>query len=163
VLLRETDEQVEALRQLGVEATPLPEQPVQVAGNSFAFADAVRAQATAEAAPSVAERVPALREMVRQEASTRPGTSGSRRSCAATSPTGWTSCRPSPACTWPHTCANRRTSARSSTAPRTPGRVEDLRSYYGDGPGEPGLALGYGAIELDSIEPGPRRLAACWP
>jgi GntR family transcriptional regulator/MocR family aminotransferase len=41
--------------------------------------------------------------------------------------------------------------------------VEDLRTYYGDGPGEPGLALGYGAIELDRIEPGLRRLAACWP
>jgi GntR family transcriptional regulator/MocR family aminotransferase len=40
--------------------------------------------------------------------------------------------------------------------------VEDLASYYGDGPGEPGLALGYGGIELDKIEPGLRRLAACW-
>jgi GntR family transcriptional regulator/MocR family aminotransferase len=40
--------------------------------------------------------------------------------------------------------------------------VEDLRTYYGDGPGEPGLALGYGGIELDQIEPGLRRLAACW-
>jgi GntR family transcriptional regulator/MocR family aminotransferase len=41
--------------------------------------------------------------------------------------------------------------------------VEDLRSYYGFGPGAPGLALGYGGIELESIEPGLRRLAACWP
>jgi serine protease AprX len=52
VLVRGTDEQVEALRQSAVEATPLPEQPVQVAGNSFAFADAVRAQNTAEMTPS---------------------------------------------------------------------------------------------------------------
>jgi GntR family transcriptional regulator / MocR family aminotransferase len=41
--------------------------------------------------------------------------------------------------------------------------VEDLRSYYGFGPGAPGLALGYGGIELDQIEPGLRRFAACWP
>ncbi len=41
--------------------------------------------------------------------------------------------------------------------------VEDLASYYGEGPGEPGLALGYGGIELEKIEPGLRRLAACWP
>jgi GntR family transcriptional regulator/MocR family aminotransferase len=41
--------------------------------------------------------------------------------------------------------------------------VEDLRSYYGFGPGTPGLALGYGGIELDQIEPGLRRFAACWP
>ncbi len=52
VLVRGTDEQVAALQQAGVEATPLPEQPVQVAGNSFAFADAVLAQDTAEVAPS---------------------------------------------------------------------------------------------------------------
>jgi GntR family transcriptional regulator / MocR family aminotransferase len=41
--------------------------------------------------------------------------------------------------------------------------VEDLGAYHGDGPGEPGLALGFGAIELDKIEPGLRRLAECWP
>jgi GntR family transcriptional regulator/MocR family aminotransferase len=41
--------------------------------------------------------------------------------------------------------------------------VEDLGSYYGEGPGRPGLALGYGGIELDGIEPGLRRLAGCWP
>jgi serine protease AprX len=44
VLVRGTDEQVARLRESGVEATPLPEQPVQVAGNSFRFADAVAAQ-----------------------------------------------------------------------------------------------------------------------
>jgi len=42
-------------------------------------------------------------------------------------------------------------------------RVEDLRTYHGEGPGRPGLALGYGAIELDAIEPGLARLAAAWP
>ncbi|HWM06678.1 MAG TPA: PLP-dependent aminotransferase family protein [Actinophytocola sp.] len=40
--------------------------------------------------------------------------------------------------------------------------VENLGAYYGEGPGLPGLALGYGAIELDKIEPGLLRLAACW-
>jgi GntR family transcriptional regulator / MocR family aminotransferase len=42
-------------------------------------------------------------------------------------------------------------------------RVEDLRTYHGEGPGRPGVALGYGAIELDAIAPGLARLAACWP
>jgi GntR family transcriptional regulator/MocR family aminotransferase len=41
--------------------------------------------------------------------------------------------------------------------------VEDLRSYYGFGPGTPGFALGYGGVELDQIEPGLARFAACWP
>ncbi|MPZ82740.1 MAG: aminotransferase class I/II-fold pyridoxal phosphate-dependent enzyme [Actinophytocola sp.] len=40
--------------------------------------------------------------------------------------------------------------------------VESLADYYGEGPGEPGLALGYGAIELDRIEPGLSLLAGCW-
>jgi GntR family transcriptional regulator/MocR family aminotransferase len=42
-------------------------------------------------------------------------------------------------------------------------RVENLATYYGDGPGEPGLALGYGGIELDRIAPGLERLGTCWP
>jgi GntR family transcriptional regulator / MocR family aminotransferase len=40
--------------------------------------------------------------------------------------------------------------------------VESLAAYYA-GPGEPGLALGYGAVDLDLVEPGLRRLAECWP
>lgn len=40
--------------------------------------------------------------------------------------------------------------------------VESLADYYGEGPGEPGFALGYGAVELDKIEPGLRLLAGCW-
>ncbi|HEX2133908.1 MAG TPA: PLP-dependent aminotransferase family protein [Actinophytocola sp.] len=41
--------------------------------------------------------------------------------------------------------------------------VENLGAYHAVGAGEPGLALGYGAVELDRIEPGLRRLAECWP
>ncbi len=41
--------------------------------------------------------------------------------------------------------------------------VENLAAYHGEGPGEPGLAIGYGAVELDDIEPGLRRLSECWP
>lgn len=52
VLVRGTDEQVGRLQRSGVEATPLPDQPVQVAGNSFAFADAVAAQGSVEVAPA---------------------------------------------------------------------------------------------------------------
>lgn len=44
LLVQGTDEQAQRLTELGVEATPLPEQPVQVTGASFAFEDAVRAQ-----------------------------------------------------------------------------------------------------------------------
>jgi GntR family transcriptional regulator / MocR family aminotransferase len=39
--------------------------------------------------------------------------------------------------------------------------VESLGAYYGSGPGRPGLAIGFGAVELDRIEPGLRRLADC--
>jgi GntR family transcriptional regulator/MocR family aminotransferase len=42
-------------------------------------------------------------------------------------------------------------------------RVENLANYYAEGSGEPGLALGYGGIELDRIAPGLARLATCWP
>ncbi|OLF19429.1 MocR-like pyridoxine biosynthesis transcription factor PdxR [Actinophytocola xanthii] len=38
--------------------------------------------------------------------------------------------------------------------------VESLGGYHAEGPGRPGLAIGYGAIELDRVEPGLRRLAA---
>lgn len=41
--------------------------------------------------------------------------------------------------------------------------VESLAAYYSSGRGEPALALGYGAIDLNDIEPGLRRLAECWP
>jgi hypothetical protein len=48
MLVRGTDDQLGALTGRGVEVTTLPEQATQVAGSSFAFADAVRAQ---DAAP----------------------------------------------------------------------------------------------------------------
>jgi serine protease AprX len=48
LLVRGTDDQLEALTGRGVETTALPEQATQVAGASFEFADAVRAQ---DAAP----------------------------------------------------------------------------------------------------------------
>lgn len=41
--------------------------------------------------------------------------------------------------------------------------VESLGTYYADGSGEPGLALGFGAISLDRIEPGLGLLADVWP
>jgi len=44
LLVRGTDEQARRLPELGIEAAPLSEQPVQVTGASFAFEDAVRAQ-----------------------------------------------------------------------------------------------------------------------
>lgn len=44
LLVRGTDEQAQRLTEQGIEATPLPEQRVQVTGTSFAFSDAVRAQ-----------------------------------------------------------------------------------------------------------------------
>ena len=42
LLVRGTDAQVDRLTADGIESTPLPEEPVQVTGASFAFADAVR-------------------------------------------------------------------------------------------------------------------------
>src|SRR6266581_3517338 len=44
LLVRGTDEQAQRLTEQGIEATPLPEQRVQVTGTSFAFGDAVLAQ-----------------------------------------------------------------------------------------------------------------------
>jgi serine protease AprX len=44
LLVRGTDAQVDRLAADGIESTPLPEEPVQVTGASFAFEDAVRAQ-----------------------------------------------------------------------------------------------------------------------
>jgi len=44
MLVRGSDEQAQRLTEQGIEAVPLPEQPVEVAGTSFAFEDAVRAQ-----------------------------------------------------------------------------------------------------------------------
>jgi GntR family transcriptional regulator / MocR family aminotransferase len=41
--------------------------------------------------------------------------------------------------------------------------VENLAAYHGEGRGEPGLAIGYGAIERDRVEPALRRLDECWP
>jgi hypothetical protein len=44
LLVRGTDAQVDRLAADGLESTPLPDQPVQVTGASFAFEDAVLAQ-----------------------------------------------------------------------------------------------------------------------
>jgi hypothetical protein len=44
ILVRGSDEQATQLAERGIEAAPLPEPAVQVAGASFAFEDAVRAQ-----------------------------------------------------------------------------------------------------------------------
>jgi serine protease AprX len=51
MLVRGTEEQAQHLSQQGVEAVPLPEEPVQVAGASFEFGDAVRAQEAASLDP----------------------------------------------------------------------------------------------------------------
>jgi serine protease AprX len=51
MLVRGTEEQAQHLSQQGIEAVPLPEQPVEVAGASFEFGDAVRAQEAASLEP----------------------------------------------------------------------------------------------------------------
>jgi serine protease AprX len=51
LLVRGTEEQAERLERQGMEAAPLPEQPVQVTGASFAFEDAVRAEESVSVAP----------------------------------------------------------------------------------------------------------------
>jgi serine protease AprX len=51
MLVRGTEEQAQHLSQQGIEAVPLPEQPVEVAGASFEFGVAVRAQEAASLEP----------------------------------------------------------------------------------------------------------------
>jgi serine protease AprX len=51
ILVRGSDEQATQLTERGIEAAPLPEPPVQVAGASFAFEDAVRAQEAVSVEP----------------------------------------------------------------------------------------------------------------
>lgn len=64
VLVRGTDEQVGQLEQNGIELTPLPDQPVQVTGNSFAFEDAVLAQEAAAVEPPPARTAYYLVQLV---------------------------------------------------------------------------------------------------
>jgi subtilisin family serine protease len=52
MLVRGTEEQAQDLSQQGIETVALPEEPVQVAGSSFAFEEAVRAQEAAPVEPS---------------------------------------------------------------------------------------------------------------
>jgi serine protease AprX len=52
MLVRGTDEQAQRLLEQGIEADALPEQPVRVAGTSFTFEDAVRAQETVTLEPA---------------------------------------------------------------------------------------------------------------
>jgi len=40
--------------------------------------------------------------------------------------------------------------------------IGDVAEYYGDGPGRPGLAIGYGGIPLDRIEQGLALLSEVW-
>jgi hypothetical protein len=56
MLVRGTDAQVDRLAEDGLESTPLPEQPVQVTGASFAFEDAVRAQDAVTLRPPAGRR-----------------------------------------------------------------------------------------------------------
>jgi hypothetical protein len=52
MLVRGTDEQARRVVEQGIEADSLPQQPVRVAGTSFAFEDAVRAQETVTLEPA---------------------------------------------------------------------------------------------------------------